>query len=284
MIMSTIALHVARFCATVFLLIGASFQAFAASGDVYTFALVPGAPPVTMHKLWSPVIERLAKETGFEFRLKIFDRMADFERVIAKGDPDFIFSSPIQLVVARQSAGYVPLVRDSKLIEVGLFVRQDSPIRSLGDIDGKTISFVGNKNVCSVYMKHQLMSYGKKLSFEPEYAGTARNVVFNVLLGKVDAGAVLSPDMQFESEDTRKQLRQVIATPKFTPHPISAHPRVPPPVREAVKKALLSIAASKDGAELLKPMRLDGLIEANYQRDYRELEDIDIRGLTNWGE
>lgn len=282
--MAKIPICILRLFVLVFLLGGSSLQVSIAAEGSYTFAIVPGAPPVTMHKLWTPVIDRLAKETGLKFRLKLYDRMAEFEREISKGEPDFMFSSPIQMVVARQSAGYIPLVRNSKKIDVGLYVRQDSPIRNYEDLNNKKISFVGNKNICSVYMQHQLKHYDKALLFEPEYAGTARNVVFNILLGKVDAGAVLEPDMAFEPEETRKQLREVIATPKFTPHPISAHPRLPVAVREAVKKAMLAIAASADGAEILKPMRLDSMVEANYGNDYRELETIDIKGLTNWGE
>jgi hypothetical protein len=30
-------------------------------------------------------------------------------------------------------------------------------------------------------------------------------------------------------------------------------------------------------------MRLDDLVEADYDKDYRALEKIDIKGMTNWG-
>jgi len=283
--MSKFVLHLFRLVVALFVLFGATFPARSAGeAEVYTLGVIPAAPPVTLHKLWTPVIDRLSKDTGIEFRLKLYDRMAEFEREIGRGTPDFIFSSPIQLVVARQSAGYIPLVRDNKLIDIGLFVRQDSPIRSIDDLAGKKISFVGNKNICSVYMQHLLMSHGKDLSFEREYAGSTKNVLLNVLLGKVDAGAALSPEMERAPEETRAQLREVVSTPKFTPHPLSAHPRVPAPVREAVKKALLNIAASPESVVMLKAINLSNLVEANYQKDYSKLEEIDIKGLTNWGE
>jgi phosphonate transport system substrate-binding protein len=76
----------------------------------------------------------------------------------------------------------------------------------------------------------------------------------------------------------------VASTPKFAPHPISAHPRVSAQVREAVKKAMLKLAATTDGEALLRPMRLDDLVEADYDKDYRALEKIDIKGMTNWGQ
>lgn len=210
--------------------------------------------------------------------------MAEFEKDIWGGTPDFIFSSPIQLAVAHQSSGYVPLVRGGKDIAVGLFVRKDSPLRNIDDLAGKTISFVGNKNLCSVFVQHLLGQHKDKLSFTREYAGSTRNVIINVLLGKSDAGAVFIPELARESEDTRKQLREILVTPEIAPHPLSAHPRVPRVAQEAVKKATLGIAATTEGADLLKTLRLAAPVAADYGRDYKSLEEIDIKGLTNWGE
>lgn len=278
-----LAIVMRRLILAVFALLG-TLPALAEEGNAYTFAVIPSAPPVTMHKLWKPFVDRLGKETGIEFRLKHYEKMAEFERDIWNGGPDFMFSSPIQLTVAHMSNGYVPLVRNSKLVAIGLFVRNDSPIRSIDDLTGKKISFVGNKNICSVSMQHLLSTYKERLSFEKEYAGSTRNVIINVLLGKSDAGAIFLPEMDREPDDTRNQLREVVESPKIAPHPISAHPRVPATVREAVKKATLAIAATADGAALLATVRLGTPVAANYEADYRALEVMDIKGLTNWGQ
>jgi phosphonate transport system substrate-binding protein len=282
--MAKFPLSVVRFLVSVGVFIGAGFPVAAAGGEVYTLAVLPGAPPVAMSKRWTPVIERVTQETGIEFRLKLFDRMAEFEREIWSGAPDFIYASPIQTVVAHQGAGYIPLVRTGTLADIRLYVRQDSPYRNVADLNGQTISFVGNKNICSVYMQHELAAYGQNMSFSREYAGSTRNVILNVLMGKTAAGAVFNTEMDRESAETRAQLREVAATPRFAPHPLSAHPRVPAAVRVAVQKALLKLAASADGAALLAPLRLDNMIEADYDKDYRQLEKIDIKGLSNWGE
>ena len=210
--------------------------------------------------------------------------MAEFEREIWSGAPDFIFASPIQTVVAHQGARYIPLVRDSRLVDIKLYVRQDSPIRSVDDLSGKNISFVGNKNVCSVYMQHELQGYGTNLSFGREYAGSTKNVILNVLMGKTAAGAVFANELAREPAEAQAQLRVVATTPKFAPHPISAHPRVPAQVRATVTKALLRMATTVDGGEMLRPMSLDDLIAADYDRDYRALEKIDVKGMTNWGQ
>lgn len=277
-------LKITRIVFLAMLVLGVAGPLPAGQGNIYTLAVIPSAPPVTLHKQWMPFVERLSRETGLEFRLKMYERMAEFERDIWSGVPDFIFSSPIQTVVAHKANGYLPLVRGGKDIAVGLFVRKDSSIRNIDDLAGKTISFVGNKNLCSVFVQHLLGQHKNKLSFTREYAGSTRNVIINVLLGKSDAGAVFIPELSRESEDTRKQLREILVTPEIAPHPLSVHPRVPRTAQEAMKKATLSIAATADGAELLKTLRLAAPIAADYGRDYRRLEEIDIKGLTNWGQ
>jgi len=266
------------------ILLGATAQSSAGDGKVYTIAVLPSAPPVTLHKQWTPFVELLSRETGLEFRLKSFDKMAEFERDIWSGTSDFIFSSPIQTVVAHNAHGYVPLVRGGRTVGIGLYVRQESAIKNIDDMAGKKVFFVGNKNLCSVFVRHLLGKHRDKLSFTNEYAGSTRNVVINVLLGKSDAGAVFVPEMERESEDTRSQLREILVTPEIAPHPLSAHPRVPRPAQEAVRKATLAFAATDEGAKHLKSIRLGAPVSADYVRDYRHLEVIDIKGLTNWGE
>lgn len=267
-----------------FITFGPFIPESAGKGNVYTLAVIPSAPPVSMHKLWTPFSEQLYRETGIVFRLKMYEKMAEFERDIWAGTPDFIFSSPIQLMVAHKSNRYLPLVRGGKKVSVGLFVRKDSPISGISDLTGKTISFVGNKNLCSVFMQHQLGQHKGKLTFTQEYTGSTRNVIINILRGKSDAGAVFIPEIAKESEETRNQLREILATPEIAPHPLSAHPRVPLKVQEAVRKATLAIAATKEGAELLKSIRLGSPVIADYKRDYLDLEEIDVESLTNWGQ
>jgi phosphonate transport system substrate-binding protein len=273
-----------RYAALAMLFFGATTTAFAGQENVYTLAVIPSAPPVILHKQWIPFVERLSRESGLEFRLKMYEKMAEFERDIWSGAPDFIFSSPIQAVVAHKENGYVPLVRGGKEIAIGLFVRKDSPFKNIDDLSGKTLSFVGNKNICSVYIQHLLGEHKHKLSFTREYAGSTRNVIINVLLGKSAAGAVFIPELERESENTRQQLREILVTPQIAPHPLSAHPRVPRTAQEAVKKATLAIAATSEGAELFKALRMAAPVAADYERDYQSLEEIDIKGLTNWGQ
>jgi len=113
----------------------------------YIFAVMPSAPPVTMHTRWAPFVERLRRDTGLDFRLTVYEQMPEFEMDISKGAPDFLFANPLQEVVAHEAQGYIPLVRGGGLIAAELFVRRDSSIMSVNDLLGKKIALVGNKNL-----------------------------------------------------------------------------------------------------------------------------------------
>jgi phosphonate transport system substrate-binding protein len=249
----------------------------------YTIAVIPSAPPVVTHTQWTPFVERLTEGAGIQLRLKVYETMAAFERDIWSGDPDFIFASPIQTVVAHTRSGYEPLVRGGNPVSVRLFVRRDSPVRTLADLSGKTIAFVGNKNLCSVFIRHMLNSEKGKFSYLAEYTGSTKNVIRSVLLGKNAAGAVFVPELDREAEETKQQMRKIVDTPEIAPHPLSAHPRVPQSVRNRITRAVLGLAAIPGGKELAASVRLQSPVAAEYARDYRSLETVDIVGLTDWG-
>ncbi len=109
-------------------------------------------------------------------------------------------------------------------------------------------------------------------------------MIINVLLGKSDAAAVFLPEMNNESAETRRQLREVVETPQIAPHPLSANPRVPAKVRDAVAKAIIAIGSSQTGADMLKRLRLGDPVPADYAKDYAPLEVMDIKKLTDWGQ
>ncbi len=121
------------------------------------------------------------------------------------------------------------------------------------------------------------------LGFEQEYIGSSANVIKSVLLGKADAGAILSAELDKEPEENRSQIRVLVKTPAISPHPLCAHPRVSKAVQQAMKQASLAVAGTNDGAALLKSVRLAAPVAADYARDYGPLENVDVMRLSNWG-
>ena len=122
--------------------------ASAEPATTYTLGVVPSFPPVATHTRWMPFVERLSQETGLNFRLKVYEQMVDFERdIVSPGAPDFIFANALQVMVAHKAQNYQPLVRGKGQVRGVIFVRRDSPARSVNDLAGKRIAFVGAKNL-----------------------------------------------------------------------------------------------------------------------------------------
>jgi len=249
-------------------------SASAADRQTYTFAVLPQKPPVAMHELWAPLIERLERELGVSIKLKLYQGMANFEEGLKRGDGDFIFSTPPQMVLARKSQNYIPLVRGTRELAGVLFVRRDSPIQRVEDLKKTEISFVGERNLCSVVTRHSLSQHQTDLNLVPLYSGSTANVFKNVLLGKTPAGASLDVEVEKAPPEISSQLRTIMTTPKVAPHPVAAHPRVPKKVRERMKAALLKLSGENSGLELLKRVGIGETMLADYARDYRPLETI----------
>lgn len=128
-----------------------SFQPLSARSEerkVYRIGVIPTWPPVVTHTDWSPFVARLINDTGLALRLKVYENMSDFEHdILTPEAPDFIFANALQIVVAHREQGFLPLIRGGNAIQAELFVRKDSPTRTVDDLEGKKIAFVGEKNL-----------------------------------------------------------------------------------------------------------------------------------------
>jgi phosphonate transport system substrate-binding protein len=246
-------------------------------------AVVPNLPPVTLHKLWTPFVERLSRDTGLPIALKLYDRVGVFLDECDAGSPDLLFAAPNMFFLSHRKQGYVPLVRSERKLVGTIFVRKESPYRTIADLRGKSIAFVGPRNICSVITRHALATAGTPIDFNASFTGSTVNVAKSVLLGKADAGATLDGALVTDVADALPELRTILETPPVASHPLAAHPRVPPDVRERIAQAILALARTEDGQKLLASVRLASPIRADFDRDYRLFDDVDFEALDRQG-
>lgn len=258
------------------LLVGASPARAAAPDEArptpLVLALIPQAPPVAMHERWTPFVSRLAELTGQPITLKVYEDMQSFERDYSAGVPDLLFAHPSMTAEAHVRQGFIPLVRDRTTISGILFVRKDSPIQSVAELEGKRVAFVGARSFCSIITRGLMSQEMAERSFQEQNSGSTRNVLKAVVLGKADAGASLDVAIEAEPPDLRDQLRPLATTRAMAPHPLSAHPRVPEALRRRIAEAVLAMGATQGGPALLAAVRFPDPVLADYERDYRPLE------------
>ncbi len=242
----------------------------------YVLAVLPQFPPLDIYRRWAPFVERLSKELGVNIQLRVYEATSQFEDDIMNGVPDFAFMNPYEVVVVRKTEGYIPLVRDKKTIKGMISVRKDSPIQSIKDLNGKRITFVSSKTICSLLLRRGLSTRKEKIHFIPQYVGTASNVYRNVILGKASAGGTLDTSFKKEPDEVRSQLRTIYETPPIASHPLAAHPRVPENLRQAVIDAVLRLARERDNHDMLNRIQMPEPVKADYKRDYMPLERLGL--------
>ncbi|GFO63273.1 phosphate/phosphite/phosphonate ABC transporter substrate-binding protein [Geomonas paludis] len=246
-----------------------------ASEKVYSLAVVPNLPAVTLHKNWTPVVDYLYRQAGVKIELKLYDKITTFLEEAKGDDVDFVYAAPNMFYLAYQKQKYIPLVRGSNMLRGQVFVRKDSPYSQVKDLKGKTIAIVGPKNVCSVITRQALLS-GQQIDFNVSFSGSTINVAKSVLVGKADAGATLDSSMIDDFPEMQKEFRVLMKTQEVAPHPLAAHPRVPKKVRDAVTTALLSLGGTEQGRKMLKAVKLDTPVRADFQRDYAFFARVDF--------
>ena len=242
----------------------------------YSFAVVPQLAPTELHREWAPVLARLSRDAGMTLELKVIPTIAQFEAAFLKGAPDFAYVNPYHAVMAKQAHGYQPLLRDQQGLTGVLLVRKDSPYTEASQLKEQTLGFPApNAFGASLYMR-ALLSEKVKIPFETIYLGTHPNVFRQVLRGGVAAGGSIEDLFNGEMPEIRDQLRIIFKTPEVASHPVVAHPRLPESARRALTQAFLAMAKDPAGQALLKAIRMPDPVPAEYARDYKPLEKLNV--------
>ncbi len=234
----------------------------------YTLAIIPNMPAMTLHKNWTPFAEHISRELGIKLELKIYDKIGTFLDETKAGRADFIYSAPNMYYQAYLTQKYVPLVRSDAMMRGVVFVKKDSPYKTISDLQGKSIAFVGPVNVCSILTRHAMMTGQGKIDFNSSYSGSTINVAKVVQLGKADAGGTLDISMMNDVPEMAKEFRTLLETDKIASHPLAAHPRVPKKLKDSFTRVVLAMNNTEEGKRILQTVRVTNPIKADFKRDY----------------
>ena len=86
---------------------------------------------------------------------------------------------------------------------------------------------------------------------KPMVVNTHSSVYINVANGLAAAGGGVEKTLQQQDRSLQELLRVLYVTREMPSHPVAAHHRVAPEVRERLKRAFLDLAASETGKAML---------------------------------
>lgn len=235
-------------------------------------AVVPQFPAAALNRDWGPLLDQLARSVGAEFRLLLQPTIPRFEVDVLSGAADLAYLNPYHQVMAHRDQGYLPLVRSGQPLRGLLLVRKDDPLRSVKDLEARTLAFPAPNAFGASLLLRALLTEREKLRFATAYVQTHGNVYRHVLAGLAVAGGTLSGVLARDRPEVRGALRVLYETPAMPAHPIAAHPRLDAGLRRAIADALVDLARQPEGQDLLRAVEIEGLVRADHECDYRPLE------------
>ena len=221
------------------------------AAEPYTFGVVPQFEQRKLYAVWKPIIDELQKRTGLAFKLVTTLQIQDYEKELAKGTFDFIYVNPYHVIKLWRTQGYAPLVCDKTPLRGILVVKKDGPIRTLADLNGKTVAFPSpNALGASLVMRAELDQL-HRVRITPLYVKTHSSVYLHVVQGLASAGGGVEKTLQEQGPQVRDALRVLYTSRALPSHPIAAHARVKKQDAAAVRAALLAMGRDPVAKELL---------------------------------
>lgn len=253
-----------------------SLNAHADKKQIYTIGIVPQFEIRHIRKIWNPILNEIEKNTGYKLKLIGSPTIPDFEREFNAGRFDFAYMNPYHILLAKDSQGYIPLVRDNgRKLHGILVVRQDSGINSVKDLNGKKIAFPAPNALGASLLMRANLSNDYKVKFRPVYVKTHSSVYLNVVVKQTTAGGGVQKTLSQQRDNIKGALKILHRTPGVAPHPLAAHPRVPVEVREQIKNTFLSLGENVIGRSLLAKIPIKKIGNASMS-DYTPVKKFNL--------
>lgn len=246
---------------------------------IYTVGIVPQFEAKKIHSIWRPILNELEAKTGLKFSLRGAPTIPAFEKEFDAGSFDFAYMNPYHVLLANETEGYVPLVRDvGRRLHGILVVKKDSPYTDPGQLADKVVAFPApNALGASLIMRADFEDvFG--VTVRPSYVKTHSSVYLAVALGQAEAGGGVQKTFAQQPDYIRNELKVLYKTRDTAPHPFCAHPRVSPEVRNQVMTALLEIGSTEAGREMLARVPIKK-IGAAVMDDYLPIVDMKLERL-----
>ncbi len=252
------------------------------SQDTIYFGVISRFSPNLIYQGYQPIMEYLKQETGLPFALTLSSSYEETIVQLDHGDIQAAFlgtflylksrhDHPIRCILKPLNSQFEPTFHSV------LITRADSPLRNVADLRGRRLalpsplSFSGNW-----LLRYELSRNGLQEGDLDSvcYFGFHHTVVYQVLLGRFDAGAVKD---RVAEEFSGKGIRIIASSEPIPGSPIIVHKDLDPAIRDAIIGALLKIDARKAEYRALvsswDPEFAYGFAPAE-DRDYDQVEAV----------
>lgn len=231
---------------------------------------------------WNPILSYVSSKSGVPLELKLAKTAKEGNSLAEKGAYDFLYTNHF-FTPERDRLGYKVIARPAGPgIKAQIVVPEDSPARTLSDLEGKDVAFVSYDGFTGYWLPLDALLQAK-VKVNVVITGNQEASSAQLQFRKVAAAGVNSTIMARYGRRENFEYRALWTSELFQDLCIMANPRVPARKVAAVSAAFVGMLNDPEGkkilesgAELLKSQGELGFVAAenkdydNYRAFYRQ--------------
>ncbi len=204
-----------------------------------------------MATYWNPILDYVSDKSGVPLNLRVGRTSAETTATVLAGESDFAFTNHLFSPDRAKLGWKVFARRTAPPVSGQIVVRALSPIKTLADLEGKTVAFPGAEALVAykVTLAHLIE---KKINITPVFAGNHDGAFSQMQAGRADAMGGNSQLVAEYAVREDRQFRVLWSSPPFNDLALMASPRVPPATVQAVAKAFLGMHKDPVGLKVLE--------------------------------
>lgn len=171
-----------------------------------------------------------------------------------RGEYDIVLTAPHLAFLARQEAGYRPLLKYAQPVRGLLVVRHDAPLHNLGDLRGRTLATADPLALVVLAIHAELGEHGLRRGHDYRTLdfSTHLNAAMQVINGRADAAVLGLHPYNLMQPELRRQLRVLAETPPLSSLMYLTHPRLRDAEAQAIHQGLLRFSATPKGQAFIR--------------------------------
>lgn len=229
----------------------------AAPAEPLVLAVQPYLAPPELVGRFTPLAEALARALGRPVVVRVGKSVDEHIDAIGTDGVDIAYLGPAPYVMLVSRYGSRPIlarqvVNGDPMLHGEIVVREDSTIRTLADLKGRSFAF-GDDHAAATHVIPQFMLRRAGVPASAlgphRFLGSNRNVALAVLAGDCDAGAVKE---EVFTEYAARGLRSIATMTPVAEHVLVASRKLPAPVVATLRDTLLAMGRTPEGQLALR--------------------------------
>jgi len=254
--------------------------------DKLTIGLIPEMDVFKQKQRYQSLADYLTNELGIKVELTMLSRYGNIVERLQKEQVDAAFLGSFTGALSINQLGVEPLARPINLDGTStyhghIFVREDSNIKTVADMKGKSMAFVEKATTAGyifplAYLKRHGVKDHKQFFGEILFTGSHDAAIDAVYTGRADIGAAKNTIFDFYMQTNPRAKDQIIilaSSPSVPSNGLCVIPTLDNELKKKIKYLLLELHKTPKGPDILKKLRAKRFV-ATSKEDYQPVIDL----------